>query len=94
VSWHNPDLQHPLKLGLLTSALPTLRAECRVTAETGIRAFFSDPYSPWQRGGIENANGLLRRDVPRKILPMRNNIIGLIFHSAAIVLDFIDTSTI
>lgn len=37
-----------------------------VAAETGIRAFFCDPHSPWQRGGIENANGLLRRDVPRK----------------------------
>ncbi len=30
------------------------------------RAFFCDPHSPWQHGGIENANGLLRRDVPRK----------------------------
>ena len=37
-----------------------------VTAVTGMRAFFCDPHSPWQRGGIENANGLLRRDVPRK----------------------------
>jgi IS30 family transposase len=32
----------------------------------GLRAFFCDPHSPWQRGSIENANGRLRRDLPRK----------------------------
>ena len=31
-----------------------------------MRAFFCDPHSPWQRGSIENANGRLRRDLPRK----------------------------
>ncbi|RME97619.1 MAG: IS30 family transposase [Alphaproteobacteria bacterium] len=37
-----------------------------VTERIGLRAFFCDPHSPWRRGGIENANGLLRRDLPRK----------------------------
>ena len=38
----------------------------RVTRKTGMRALFCDPHSPWQRGGIENANGRIRRDLPRK----------------------------
>lgn len=37
-----------------------------VTEAIGLRAFFCDPHSPGQRGGIENANGLLRRDIPRQ----------------------------
>lgn len=31
----------------------------------GIRTFFCDPHSPGQKGGIENFNGRLRRDLPR-----------------------------
>ena len=31
-----------------------------------LQAFFCDPHSPWQRGSIENANGVLRRSLPRK----------------------------
>jgi len=31
-----------------------------------LRSFFCDPHSPWQRGSIENANG-----VPRRALPTR-----------------------
>ncbi len=32
----------------------------------GIQTFFCDTHSPWQKGGIENAIGRLRRALPRK----------------------------
>ena len=62
----------------LTNLLLTVpkRARKTVTLDNGgefhdhkslpLRAFFCDPHSPWQRGSIENANGILRRCLPRK----------------------------
>jgi IS30 family transposase len=38
----------------------------QLTNRLGLRTSFCDPHAPWQRGGIENANGGLRRDVPRR----------------------------
>ena len=32
----------------------------------GTKTFFCDPRSPWQKGGVENLNGRLRRFLPRK----------------------------
>ena len=32
----------------------------------GVETFFCDPRSPWQKGGVENAIGRLRRSLPRK----------------------------
>jgi len=32
----------------------------------GMQTFFCDPHSPWQKGGVENAIGRLRRGLPRK----------------------------
>src|SRR5216683_2351562 len=37
-----------------------------LTDELGIRTFFCDPHSPWQKGAIENAIGRMRRLLPRK----------------------------
>ena len=34
--------------------------------QLAIRTFFCDPYSPWQKGSVENTIGRLRRYLPRK----------------------------
>ena len=31
-----------------------------------LQTYFCDPYSPWQKGGVENAIGRIRRRLPRK----------------------------
>ena len=38
----------------------------RLIDQLGIQTFFCDPHAPWQKGGIENAIGRLRRWLPRK----------------------------
>jgi IS30 family transposase len=41
-------------------------ARHRALHSLAIATFFCDPYAPWQKGGIENAIGRMRRFIPRK----------------------------
>ena len=41
-------------------------ARHQVLHPLAIKTYFCDPYSPWQKGGIENAIGRMRRLIPRK----------------------------
>jgi len=36
-----------------------------ITAATGVKVFFCDPYSSWQKGSVEHANKMLRRYLPK-----------------------------
>ena len=36
-----------------------------ITKKTGTPVFFTDPYSSWQKGGVENANKMLRHYFPK-----------------------------
>jgi IS30 family transposase len=38
----------------------------RLHQTLGVQTFFCDPHSPWQKGGVENSIGRLRRSLPRK----------------------------
>ena len=38
----------------------------QLNKKLGIKTYFCDVYASWQKGGIENMNGRLRRDLPRK----------------------------
>ena len=38
----------------------------RLSQDPGLATFFCDPHAPWQKGGVENAIGRIRRFLPRR----------------------------
>ena len=56
--------QEALKTLTIDNGLEFADHEC-VSKDLGIEVFFCDAYASWQKGGIENTNGRLRRDLPR-----------------------------
>jgi IS30 family transposase len=41
-------------------------AHRRLKVKLRMDTYFCDPHSPWQKGGVENAIGRMRRPLPRK----------------------------
>ena len=39
--------------------------ENRYWQELGVDTYFCDPYSSWQKGGVENVNAMIRRFIPK-----------------------------
>ncbi|WP_373277795.1 IS30 family transposase [Segatella baroniae] len=44
---------------------PEFAAHQEITKALGVRVYFADPYSSWQKGAIENANKLIRQYISK-----------------------------
>ena len=59
------SIAQPLRLSLTYDQGKEMARHKELAAVTGLRVYFCDPHSPWQKGSCENTNGLLRDYLPK-----------------------------
>lgn len=62
---HNQALKEMLEHKKVLSLTQDNGIENTRHQELGLATYFCDPYSSWQKGGIENANKMIRRFIPK-----------------------------